>query len=285
MKHSIGVDLGGSKIEAALVDETGNRHKKIRMKTPSKPSAIVNTVEKVIDKVKDKEILGIGLGTPGFIHDNQVESSPNVEGVNKALKKLKRKFPNLVIENDANCFALAEYKWGAGRDCENMIGVIWGTGIGGGIITESELLRGSIGGAGEIGQMIICKNEEGFEPGGKGTWEYYCSGPNIVRRYKENGGDLENPQPDDILESDEDIASEVIEKVLSDMGVGLGNLVNIFNPEKIVMGGGVSNLPVYHDLNEQMRKHSLELSGQSCKVVENELGDSSGVLGAAALVF
>jgi len=286
MKHAIGVDLGGTKIEAALVDEAGNKLDSFRIPTESEkgPEEIANNIQTAVDKVKTKEILGIGIDTPGFIHENKIYSNPNVPGLDKALEIFTDKNPGTIVENDANCFALAEHNWGAGKDVKNMIGIIWGTGIGSGIIIEGKLLRGVIGGAGEVGHIIMDHNITEFKVGGPGTWENLCSGKHIVRRYHEAGG-KELDRPNEIFASDDLVAQKTKEETLKWMGMGLGSLVTIFNPKVIVMGGGISNIDVYSELNEEMRKNTFSASADACKVVKNKLGDSAGVLGAAALVF
>ncbi|MFB6198623.1 MAG: ROK family protein, partial [Halobacteriaceae archaeon] len=228
----------------------------------------------------------IGLGTPGFYFDGNVGANPNIPDLDKTLNRFTNTH-DVSVENDANCFALAEHKWGAGRDVDNMIGLIWGTGIGSGIIANGELLRGTIGGAGEVGHMITDFRIGNFCAGCPGTWEYLCSGPNIVRRYHEAGGDEALDRPDKILEATDrdDTARDIMEETLEYMGLGMGVLANALNPAKIVMGGGVSNMPVMEELNTQLQDHTIPEIGSSCTVVRNELGDSAGVLGAAALVL
>lgn len=285
MDYAIGVDLGGTKIEAALVDEAGNVISKHRVPTGSENGweQILKNLQEAIDKVKTVNVIGIGIGTPGFIHNNELHSS--VPGLDTAIKEFLKIHPTAVVANDANCFALAEHMFGAGKGIKNMVGVIWGTGIGGGIVINNRLVEGAIGGAGEFGHTTLDINIKSYKKGGPNTWEGLCSGPNIVRRYKEAGGTMENPGPGEIFASDEEPAKKVKEETLHFMGVALGNLVNTLNPEIIVLGGGVSNIDVYEELNAEMRKNSIPASRESCKVVRNERGDSSGVLGAAALVF
>jgi len=287
MSYVIGVDLGGTKIEAALVQDDGHISETHRVKTGVEdgPEDILKNLNEVINMVKRKEILGIGIGIPGFVHENKIHSAPNIPGLTETLNKFLQENPNTIIENDANCFALAEHKFGAGRGTNNMIGVIWGTGVGSGIIIDGKLLHGQIGGAGQIGHMILDHNISEYRLGGPSTWEGLVSGPNIIKKYKKYGGTIETPRPDTIFDSDEEASNKVKQEVLQDMGMALGSLVNIFNPEVIILGGGVSNLDVYDELNKLMKKYSIGASSNVCRVVKHACGDSAGVLGAAALVF
>ncbi|MFC1648015.1 ROK family protein [Nanoarchaeota archaeon] len=288
MKYAVGVDLGGTKIEAALVDEEGNAGERFRIPTDVDQGweKMLENLVAAVEAVKG-DATAIGIGTPGFFFDNKMSSIPNVPGMDKVLPAFLEKYPDAVIMNDANCFAIAEHRWGAGKGIKNMIGLIWGTGIGSGVIINNQLLLGAIGGCGEVGNMIMDKSIGEFKSGGLGTWEQLCSGPNIVRRYNEAGGrELENPS--DILNAarnGDDTAAHVIHQTAQWMGMGLGSLVNIFNPDLIVIGGGVSNLDLYDELNRQMKHFSLQASGEACKVVKNQLGDSAGLLGAACSAF
>lgn len=279
MKYAIGVDLGGTKIEAALVDEEYNVHASHRLAT-GKGRDILKNLNACISEVDNGEA-GVGIGTPGFVRHNKLISNPNVEGLNDALKKFMQENPGAKLENDANCFAIAEHMLGAARGRKNVLGVIWGTGIGGGIIVDGKLHKG-LGGAGSIGHIILDNSIDDYGAGSPGTWEYLCSGPNIIRRYREAGGE-KDLRPDQVFASEDETCRKVSHETLKYMGMALGSLINVLDPEIIVMGGGVSNSDVYDELNEMTDKYSV--SRRSCSVVKNERGDSAGVLGAASLVF
>lgn len=280
----LGIDLGGTKIEAAIVTHEGERldHCRVPTKADEGADAVHDQLCNAVDRFSEYD--AIGLGTPGFYYDQQVGANPNVPELADVLDRFQATH-DVTIENDANCFALAEHRWGAGSDVRDMIGLIWGTGIGAGIITHDQLIRGVRGGAGEVGHMITDFNIGNFCAGCPGTWEYLCSGPNIVRRYHERGGDVELDRPDEILAADDTEADEVMQDTFEYMGLGMGVLANTLNPELIVLGGGVSNMQVYDTLNEELQNHTIPAIGEACTVVENELGDSAGVLGAAALVL
>ena len=291
MKYAIGVDLGGTKIEAALVSSTGKKLYHTRYKTEvakgwQQMLANLETAVKDVKKNTNKKIEGIGMGTPGFVHNNSATENRNVPGIDKVINDFVKKHRKVKVENDANCFAIAEHKLGAGKKHKNIVGVIWGTGIGGGIIVNDKLYKGAIGGAGGFAGMIIDHNKiTNFSTGVPGTWEGLASGPDIIRRYLKYGGKKENNHVPLIWKSNDRAAKKIKKETLKFMGAGLGNIVSLFNPEIIVMGGGVSNLPVYRELNSEMRKYTNPISGKACKIVKNKLGDSAGVLGAAALVF
>jgi glucokinase len=282
--HVLGIDLGGTKIEAALVTAEGDKIETIRVPTKAEdgPDAVHEQLCRAVAQFDEDSYDGIGLGTPGFYFDGTVGANPNVPKLESVLSRFE-KTHDVVIENDANCFALAEHTWGAGSDVDDMVGLIWGTGIGAGLIANGELIRGAVGGAGEVGHMITDFRIGNFCAGCPGTWEYLCSGPNIVRRYREAGGDEALDRPDKILRADDETAREIIDETMTFMGLGMGVLANVLNPACIVVGGGVSNLPIYDQLNQELDDHTITEIGTSCDVVKNELGDTAGVLGAAAL--
>ena len=290
MRYAIGIDLGGTKIEGILMDEKGKVLKNYRMPTQAhRPlKVILNNIITVVEKLKDKPIQGVGIGVPGVVLPNgKLVDIPNIKplknlNIAKVLeKKLKTK---VFAENDANCFALAEHRLGAGKGTKNMLGVTIGTGIGGGIILNGKLYRGYVGAAGEFGHQVI--NPQGPKYGIlKGEFESWCSGPNIVKRYKKQGGKSDFTSPAHIFQSKEKIAKQVMKETYKYLGIGLGNLVNILNPDLIVLGGGVSNLPFYREVNITTKEFSMPCLRKKIKVVKNKLGDSAGKIGAAALVF
>ena len=232
----------------------------------------------MIKKLDQKEILFVGLSIAGVIANNGLMvSSPNLkclEGVNlvEELENLVGK--KVLCENDANCFVLAEQKIGAARGYKNVVGLIIGTGIGGGIIINRELYKGKTNSAGEFGRMIIHSNEE---------FEELCAGPGIVHRYLLTGGTIRNPDPEKIFSSEELKARQVVEDTYKFLRIGISNIIVSLNPEIIVIGGGVSNLPIYARINRDIERNLPKSFLKSAKIVKNHLGDSSGVIGAAFL--
>ncbi len=278
----LGFDIGGTKIEGALVSEQGDVVKSIRVQTEAKrgKDAVISNVLSVLKQLDSDDIDYIGVGIGGFLDtDGTLACCPNIsclEGVRFGEEMAKLAGKPVFVENDANCFALAEHRFGAGKGYRNVVGLIIGTGIGAGIIIDNRLYRGSIGGAGEFGHCIIDASTDS-------SLEYLCSGPNIVRRYVAAGGKMESPDASKIFLSDEPVAKRVMADTYHYLGIGLANIVNALNPDIIVLGGGVSKLSFYKQLNAEMKRFSVPSLGSYARVVKHKIGDSAGVIGAAFL--
>ena len=169
---------------------------------------------------------------------------------------------------------------GAGKKTINIIGLIIGTGVGSGIIINKKLYTGQ-GYAGEIGHTIIDPSGLKCSCGNIGDVESWVSGPNIVKRYNLLGGKLKNPTPKEIFKSKEKAARITIDITLEKLAVALANLINTLDPDLIILGGGLSNQPIYKELNKRIKKYTR--NPQPCKIVKNKLGDAAGTLGAAFL--
>lgn len=297
--HVIGIDMGGTKIFGSVVDKKGKCVLKHRRSTEAKKGrrqVIANLVEVILHLKREskKPVKAVGISLPGFVDDAGKlvfagGTLTSLKGVNlKRELERKVKLP-VMIENDANCFALAEAVYGAGKSGKVVVGVIWGTGIGGGIVVDKKIYSGAFGGAGEFGHMAV-------EPSGKGKkcvyGNYVClerlaSGKNIERMYREKGGKLKGAHPGEIYESKERVAKEVINSAVHYLGVGIGTLVNVLNPDVVVLGGGVSNMPqkVYAQLKKEVQKYSLPILSKNVRIVRHKISDAAGAIGAAALAF
>jgi predicted NBD/HSP70 family sugar kinase len=276
MRTAIGLDIGGTKIVGVLADEEGRIIEKIRALTEADKDfeTVMNNILDVINKLDDGNVSSIGIGLPGIINDDGLlfncENIPALENFNVAKEIEKQTGKKVFQENDANCFALAEHNHGAGRGYQNVVGIIIGTGIGAGVIKNNYLIRGDDGAKGEFGKMkIISNHEESFED--------LCSGPAIVKRYKEAGGAVEAVGAKTIFDAIDEVAFKIIDETYKFLVEGITYIIDSENPEIVVLGGGVSNQPLYDKLNEAIDR--------PVKVVKNELGDDSGVLGAVQLVF
>tara|TARA_Y100000310_G_C20695429_1_gene825352 strand:- start:1228 stop:2082 length:855 start_codon:yes stop_codon:yes gene_type:complete len=282
MKHSIGIDLGGTKIEAILMNEKGKILEKCRLPTEANKSKnhILNNIIQTINAVKTKKVVGIGIGHPGFSIKNKLTSIHNIPSFKRIdIQKEIQKRTKLktVAENDANCFALAEHTLGASSCCKNSVGLIIGTGIGAGIIINNKIYHGSHGGAGEVG----------FIPIGNYTFESLCSGTNMVSRYKHFKGTLKDPNPSDIFRSNDKIAKQVTKEVITGYSVGFSTIINAYDPGSIVIGGGVSkafNLFI-PKVKKLIKVYAPNKNTEKVKILKNKLGDSAGVIGAALLPF
>ncbi|MFC1742255.1 ROK family protein [Nanoarchaeota archaeon] len=293
MRHSIGIDMGGTKIEGCIADEKGKIIFRYRTHTDAdkgKTSVLKNilyVIDTLIGHNKGIKLSGIGIGIPGFTDKKgKVIFMPNVPLVGTNLKKsLEKKYRLKVsIDNDANLFAYAEYLFGAGKNASSLLGLIVGTGVGGGIIIDGNIIHGSNGGAGEVGQQVIDKRAKKIHET-KNTFNSFCSGPGIVRRYKEAGGKLINPDPQDIFRSKGHPAIRVIDDEYNYLAMLLGSLTNTLSLDRIVLGGGVSNDLDPKRLLRETRRFTIRSMAKTLKIKKNKLGDSSGVLGAAMLVF
>jgi len=296
-KYALALDLGGTKIEAAIIDSQGQViiNKRILTQAQQGQKQILNNIFQVIDQVVlgfDYQFEGLGIAIPGFPDKNGVLvwSGPNIKPVEslniKEIFESKYKLP-VRLDNDANCFALAEAVFGAGKDYDTVCGIIWGTGIGLGTVIKGKVHSGSIGGAGEFGHLYMpVVNDSKLE------YEYLerlASGKHIIRLYQEKGGQLAEPDPAKIYQaiSADPIAKEVIDQALNYFGLGISYLVNILNPDIIVLGGGVSNLPeeVYKILQDTVEKFALEPLTKELKISRYQISDSAGLIGAASLVL
>jgi len=189
------------------------------------------------------------------------------------------------LANDADCIALGEAKLGAGKGYENVVGIIWGTGVGAGLVIHGNIYKGSTGSSGEFGHNIVDPSGPRDRLGWRGTVEAYAGGPNLVSNYKAAGGKMKDANPAKIFLSKERTAKKVFKQALEKLAIGLAGLMHVLNPGVIVIGGGLSNLPVYRELNKLTKKYTMDGLRPHVRVVRNKLGDSAGVYGAAALVF
>ena len=299
MRYAIAIDFGGTNIRGAIIDEKGKIHLSRVVSTEANKgkNKVLSNIVEVISLLKEEfkqGITGIGISMPGFIDDSGTVVFGG--GTLKFLKgvKLKRLIEKkadlpVLIDNDANCFALAEAVFGAGKKHRIVLGVIWGTGVGGGIVVDKKIYHGSFGGAGEFGHMVMEPDAKGPRCGcgQSGCLEMMSSGKNISRRYAESDGRIKDANPRQIFDSKEAIAKNVISSAIHYLGVGLANLVNVLNPDIIVLGGGVSNLPsrAYRMLRAEVKRYALPSHTRRLKIVRHGISDDAGLYGAAALVF
>ena len=289
-KIIIGLDLGGTKIAAAAADERGRILSELIVPTeaPKGKKQVIANLERAIEtlarSVKGK-LIKIGVGVPGPIDYNQglVIEPPNLPGwkrVNlKAILTKRFKVP-VFIDNDANCAALGEALFGAGKSARNFIYMTVSTGIGGGIIIDRKVYRGANGSAGEFGHMIIDPRGYKCGCGNRGDLEAMASGTSIKTRSGEDAMAIHiRAQQGDRK------AIKVINDTAKYLGIGIANLVNIFNPEMVVIGGGLSNLGemLLKPTRQEFKKHALKLPAKSVKIVRAKLRDKSGLMGAVAL--
>ncbi len=294
-KYVVGVDLGGTKVEACLLDR--NRSLIARRRVQSEASKglehVIQNILDVIRKVSEgRDIAAVGMGTPGTYvpsedrlygapHTPVYEEPGLIQGLQNRLNV------PLVVDNDANCLALAEFFASCVGKYRYVMAVILGTGVGCGLILDNKLYRGSKGGAGEIGHTSIDINGRLCECGLKGCVEAYLSGPSHSRRFLElSGQDLELPQIFDLFEKGDPIANRLFEESCRIMAVFFANTINSFDLEAVILGGGVSNIPLWYErVPPMMEKCLFGIPRKSVPIIPAKLGDSAGVFGAAFLAL
>jgi glucokinase len=312
--YKIGVDLGGTNIATAIVDEKGKIVAKISIPTLADRDfdEIIDDIAKSIKmvlsdaKIGVDEISSIGIGMPGTINTQKgtlvyannfkVDNSPIVE-------KMKKHFNlPIYIGNDANCAALGEAYAGGAVGCKNMIMITLGTGVGGGIIIDGKIYEGVDSAGAELGHNVIQINGEQCNCGRKGCIEAYASATGLIRETKkaisENsntkmfemiGGDLEKVSGRTAFAAaklGDKCAIEIVDKYILYLGEFLVNMSNTFRPEMILLGGGVANEGdnLYIPLQEFIRKNSYAEKYTYIPVVKRAtLGNDAGIIGAAML--
>ncbi|MEW6189082.1 MAG: ROK family protein [Actinomycetota bacterium] len=307
----IGVDLGATKTAAALVDEQANILNLKRRSTPTEsPKILVRNTIELIEEIFDvskacmENILGIGLGVAGLMDFQRgvVIFSPNLPLRNLPLREIVHDHFNLptFLDNDANVAAMGEKFFGAGRGVSNLVCLTIGTGIGGGIIIDDRIYRGAGGSAAEIGHMVIDPKGPPCGCGNRGCLEAFASGTAIARRARE-AVDEESMIFKLIRGKIDDISAEIVARaamrgdplakgILRDageaLGVGLSNVINIFNPEMIIIGGGMAEIEnLLTTARAEISRRALAPNLKTVKIVGAKLGTNAGVLGAAALVL
>jgi len=308
--YAIGIDIGGTKIAGALVDPDGQIILEERVpSSASDPDALVDAVVGLIQKLSaNHEVIGAGVAAAGFIDADQsnIIYAPNINWRNEPFKaKLEAKLTiPVIIENDANAAAWAEYRYGAGRGYKHMIMLTIGTGVGGAIIADSHMLRGGFGIAGELGHLRMVPNGILCGCGQHGCLESYASGSALLRAAKELAGSG-NPAGERLRQIEkvagqltgQEVYQAILEKdpgalsILADLGNWLGQAISSFtavlDPEIVVIGGGVSSAGdlLLEPIREAYLAH-LPARGfrPELKIVTAEFVNDAGVVGAADLV-
>lgn len=295
MTRAIGVDIGGTKILSTVIDEKGNIIKSLRVPSEGKEGRdkILSHLYEAIEGVISEDIVGIGIGTAGQVDPDTgtiVTATPNLKDwAGTPLKDIIEKRFGLptYVDNDGNVAALGEWWAGGGRGARCLLCLTIGTGIGSGIVYEGKVFRGAKGVGAELGHMSIKYDGIRCNCGGIGCIEAYASGPALMRKLQEKGKSIATPE--DVLryaESGDTIVLEAIEEIGTLLGYAMVSFINIFNPDIILLSGGVSNLGDF--LIRPVRKivdtYALP-GGRDVKITRATLGENAGVVGASALVF
>ena len=284
----IGIDLGGTKTEGIILNDNLEPIERKRILTPQNDyNAILNSVVDLVNDLKTKtNDSTIGICTPGAISKKTglIKNSntqcligmPLKEDLEKALGQ------KVSMENDANCFAMAEAKMGAAKDYDVVFGVIMGTGVGGGIVINKKIHHGRTNIAGEWGHHTLHQNGNKCYCGKNGCVETYISGPALEKRWNELTGKKDS-LPQIIQNLDDDKAIQWKNEFLHNFGTALANVIDILDPDAIVLGGGVSNVSFLYDEGKKAVYDSVFSDLVDTPILKNQLGDSAGVFGASLL--
>jgi len=312
----LAVDIGGTKIIAALVTPEGKIEKRIRALTGAaggKDASLNNLFLTINDVLKASghnlgEIHSISIAAAGAIDMTKgvVTTSPNLPGwFNVPLLSLVRERYRVdaFLINDAKAAALAEHDFGAGKGVKNMVFLTISTGIGGGIIIDDKLVFGTSGVAGELGHMTVEASGPRCLCGNTGCMEIMACGRAIALDARERvkkgaksimselaGGDIENITAETVdaaARKGDAAALETVNRAAFYLGVGMANIANIFNPGMIVVGGGVSKMGelLLVPVRRVVRERAFKLAADDMAIVQAKFGDDAGVLGAASYVY
>jgi len=297
-----GIDLGGTKIEGVVLPAGNSTEPVCRMRIPTEREQgyehvrrnIVGLVQNMTEQVETRP-KAVGFGTPGTL-DPQTNNLKNSNTTCLIGRPLQRDLVAdlgcpVELANDANCFALAEARLGAGRGAPTVFGIILGTGVGGGVVVDGKALKGGQGIGGEWGHIVLDPKGEPCYCGRSGCVETFLSGPHLEAHYAKLSG---TPRPLAEIASRatggqdtgvQDAAAEAtMERLMQWFGRGVATVINILDPHVVVLGGGVSNIDaLYTDGVEALAPWVFNDTVHT-RVVRNELGDSAGVFGAAMLV-
>ena len=309
MKYAIGIDLGGTSIKYALVDKAGNSF--FEGKLPSFASAsaakVMEQLIKATTLLKDEAakqnwtVLGIGLGTPGIVDETNrivlggAENIVGWENIDVASLMEKQMNRPVVVGNDANLMGLGETKYGAGRGCTHVVFLTVGTGIGGAVIIYGKLFNGYANRGTELGHVPLIANGERCACGAIGCLEHYASTAALTRRFsalaKEQNLRFDTEINGELIvrlyHEDFPLAVECMNEHFYYLGRGIAGFVNIFSPQRIVIGGGVAESGSFYleEIRTVVKKHVIADCALNTKIVAAELGNKAGLIGAASLIL
>jgi glucokinase len=314
----IGVDIGGTNIVVGAVPFEGADAVAV-MTLPTEPergadavvSRVVDMVGATIAQLQKEtgatreQILGVGMGAPGPLNRETgvVIHTPNLGWRNFPLRDLvsERLGFAATLDNDANCATFGEWWMGAGKPYDSLVGITLGTGIGGGLVINGEMIHGASDAAGELGHMTIDFTGRKCKCGNYGCLEAYCSGPNIAARAREGieagfesritelvGGNLDRITAATVYEAavlDDPFANEVVAETARILGAGIANLINLLNPQAIVIAGGVTRAGehLFGPLRSEVRRRAFRTAAEACAILPAALSDTAGVVGAAGV--
>ncbi|SES83647.1 glucokinase [Oceanobacillus limi] len=313
-EYMIGVDIGGTTVKIGVIHKDGEILDKweIKTNTDNQGASIVPDIWNSIDhrllrhsEIERNNLLGIGVGAPGFIDSDAgiVHEAVNIGWKDFNLAKMltdKSQLP-VFLENDANIAVIGENWKGAGNQSKNVIAITLGTGVGGGIIANGSILNGANGTAGEIGHITVEKDGYLCNCGRNGCLETVTSATGIVRqgmkaiekdqsnllsqRYEQNGK-ISSKDIFELALEGEQVCIDIVDNTTDILGFTIANMSTIVNPSKILVGGGVSKAgeQLIQGINKAFHKYALPRISNVCEVKIAQLGNDAGIIGAAFLV-
>ena len=316
-RYIIGVDLGGTNIVCGAMPEDGSREIAIRSQPTYAELGAETVVDRIVQMIEDviavtnaemgahrSDFLGVGVGAPGPLDRERgvVIVAPNLGWREFPLRDRigHRTGLHATLDNDANCATMGEWWVGAAKGGRNVVGLTIGTGIGGGLILDGRLYHGSSDVAGEIGHTTIDSTGRRCKCGNYGCLEAYASGPAIAERAREAlagdgnsilpslvGGNVDRITAQTVYEAAEQgdaTAREVVRDTARFLGAGIANLLNVFNPDVVVVAGGVTQAgaTLFEPLRAEVRRRAFKPAVDACRIVPGSLPGSAGVVGAVA---
>jgi glucokinase len=312
VRYIVGIDVGGTNIVAGTVAEDGSEMLGVLSEPTGAeqgPDAVVERIVRLarasMAQAPGAEIAGVGIGSPGPLDTRTgvVLLTPNLGWVNMPLRERVAGGLGLpaTLDNDANCAVFGEWWRGAARGAEHVVGLTIGTGIGGGIVLYGDIYHGASDIAGEIGHMTIDSTGRRCKCGNYGCLEAYASGPAIAARASEGieagadttlpryvEGDLKKITAQvvyDAAHDGDEFALEVVRDTAKFLGAGVANIINIFNPQVVVICGGVTlaGAKLFVPLRGEVKRRAFKPAVDVCRILPGELPGTAGVWGAAAV--
>ena len=313
MAQRIGIDVGGTNVKIALVSDQGKIIYSNTIPTRAEMgyeytiNSMKDAIRELLKETKHapKDIEGIGFGFPGQIdcQNGIVRLAPNIPGwINVPIAEIMEKEFGISVrvDNDVRTATLGELNYGAGVGCQNLVCITVGTGIGSGLVVNGKLVRGASNAAGELGHIKL--NMQGGPLcgcGDRGCLEAYASGPSIVAMAEEyiKGGkttkyrELANPDITPYIvavaaKEGDPVARQIFRIMGEYIGMGLTSVVNLLNPEKIIIGGGVADAGdiLFDPIKETIQKRAMVIQRDAVEIVPAQLGNTAGVIGASLLI-
>ncbi len=314
--YYLGIDIGGTNLVAGIVDEKFNIIAKFRAKTkvPCQPEEFADDVAGTVYGVLKEadltlnDVPWIGIGCPGTVNPvtGIIEFANNLFFKNLELRKLleeRLEGKKILIENDANAAAYGEYIAGALKGADNAIAITLGTGLGGGVIINHKLYSGSNFAGAELGHSVIVAGGKPCTCGRDGCWESYSSATGLIKITKEHMKDADKNSPVwtlvdgdiekvngrtafDAMRAGDPVGQAIVDEYIYYLGVGLTNMINIFQPDIVCVGGGICNEgeTLLAPLREFVSKEQYAMNSEKkTKILKAQLGNDAGVIGAAML--